>query len=133
LSPEQPRRARAAVGVIVVDDQAVFRSVAREVIDATPGFEALGEAGCADEALALAEQVDPDLVLLDVRMPRVDGLETARRLRACNPAWTIVLISTENVDRLSAGVASCGAAALLRKDDLAPSTLQRVWAEHGSP
>ena len=119
MSPEQPRRARTAVGVIVVDDQAVFRSVAREVIDATPGFEALGEAGCADEALALAEQVDPDLVLLDVR--------------TCNPAWTIVLISTENVDRLSAGVASCGAAALLRKDDLAPSTLQRVWAEHGSP
>ena len=127
------RPARAAVGVMVVDDQEVFRSVAREVIDATPGFEAIGEAACADEALVLAEHVDPDLVLLDVRMPRIDGLETARRLRASNPHCTIVLASTESVDRLPPGVADCGAATLIRKEDFGPATLRRLWTEHGSP
>jgi CheY-like chemotaxis protein len=56
-------------GVVTVDDQAVFRAAAREVIDATPGFQAVGEAASGEEALALLERVDPGLVLMDVRMP----------------------------------------------------------------
>jgi two-component system, NarL family, invasion response regulator UvrY len=127
MSPGAGRAARASVGVIVVDDQEAFRRVAREVIEATPGFEALGEAACADEALALAEHVHPDLVLIDVRMPRVDGLETARRLHAAGPGRTIVLLSTEHVDELPA----CGAATFVRKEDFGPDTLRRLWAEHG--
>jgi DNA-binding NarL/FixJ family response regulator len=116
------------VGVMTVDDQAVFRQVAREVIDATAGFQHLGEAGCGEEALALADEVGPDLVLVDVRMPGIDGLETARRLKASHPASTIVLISTEVGP---SGVESCGAAAFLRKEDFRPSALHRLWAEHG--
>ena len=79
-------RGQRAVGVITVDDQAAFRDVAREVIEATVGFEPLGEAACGEEALVLAGDVEPDLVLLDVRMPGIDGLETARRLSAAHPA-----------------------------------------------
>ena len=74
--------ARVAVGVMTVDDQAVFRQAAREVIEATDGFEYLGEAGSGEEALALAGELDPDLVLVDIRMPGIDGFETARRLSA---------------------------------------------------
>jgi two-component system, NarL family, invasion response regulator UvrY len=116
---------------MIVDDQAVFRSVAREVIEATAGFEALGEAAGGEEALALADEMDPDLVVLDVRMPGIDGLETARRLTASHPASTIVLISTEAHDGIPSGVQSCGAVALIRKEDFCPSTLQRLWVEHG--
>jgi two-component system, NarL family, invasion response regulator UvrY len=119
------------VGVMTVDDQAVFRQVAREVIEATVGFEHRGEAGCGEEALALADEVAPDLVLVDVRMPGLDGLETARRLKASHPASTIVLISTEGPEGGPSGVESCGAAAFLRKEDFRPSMLQRLWAEHG--
>ena len=132
MSPAAGRAARASVGVIVVDDQEAFRRVAREVIEATPGFEALGEAACADEALALAERVAEDLVLIEERIPRIDGLETARRLCAAGPARTIVLFSTESVDRLPAGVAACGAATFIRKEDFGPATLRRVWADYGA-
>jgi len=119
------------VGVMTVDDQPAFREVAREVIEATGGFVHLGEASCAEEALAVAGQVDPDLVFVDVRMPGIDGLETARRLKASHPAATIVLISTEGFEGDPSGVESSGAAAFLRKEDFRPSVLQRLWDEHG--
>ena len=93
---------------MTVDDQAVFRQAAREVIEATDGFEHLGEAGSGEEALALAGELDPDLVLVDVRMPGIDGFETARRLSAAHPASTVVLISTECLDEDQSGT-SCSA------------------------
>ena len=119
------------VGVMTVDDQPVFRRVAREVIEATVGFEHVGEAACGEEALALADEVGPDLVLVDVRMPGIDGFETARRLRASHPASTVVLISTESFEGAPSGFVSCGAVAFLRKEDFGPSMLQRLWTEHG--
>ena len=120
-----------AVGVMTVDDQAVFRDVARAVIEATPGFVSVGEAPGGEEALVLADELDPDLVLVDVRMPGIDGLETARRLSASHPRATIVLISTERLEGRSSGVASCGAVELIGKDEFGPATLRRLWAEHG--
>jgi len=119
------------VGVMTVDDQALFRQVAREVIEATVGFECLGEATSGEEALVIADEVGPDLVLVDVRMSGIDGIETARRLKASHPAATIVLISAGGFDRDPSGVESCGAAAFLRKEDFRPSMLQRLWDEHG--
>ena len=73
------------VRVLTVDDQAVFRGIAREVIDATPGFESVGEAASGEEALEAVAELEPQLVLLDVRMPGLDGIEVARRLHATHP------------------------------------------------
>ena len=73
------------IGVLTVDDQPLFRSAAAAVVDATPGFEAVGEASSGEEALRLSSELRPDLVLLDVRMPGIDGIETARRLAATRP------------------------------------------------
>jgi DNA-binding NarL/FixJ family response regulator len=126
---ERPQQA-VPVGVLTVDDQAVFRGVARAVIDATPGFEPVGEAASGAEALALAAALDPDLVLLDVRMPGLDGLETARRLHDAWPGATIVLLSTEEYE-WSRSPGSCGAAAFLAKQTFGPETLRALWAEHG--
>jgi two-component system, NarL family, invasion response regulator UvrY len=126
------QRARLGVGVLTVDDKAVFRDIAREVIEATAGFEPLGEASCGEEALALADELDPDLVLLDVRMPGIDGFETARRLSVSHPESTVVLISSDSLEGSDA-VDCCGAAAFLRKQDFGPSTLRRMWSEHGRP
>jgi two-component system invasion response regulator UvrY len=119
------------VEVLTVDDQAIFRAVAREVIDATPGFEAVGEAASGAEALGLIADSTAQLALVDVRMPGMDGAETARRLRAADPELVVILISLECDRDLPSAASDCGAAALVRKQDLSPSLLRRLWGAHG--
>jgi two-component system invasion response regulator UvrY len=122
---------RQTIEVMTVDDQHVFRSVAREVIEATPGFEAVGEAASGEEALRLAGEFGPQLALVDVRMPGMDGIETAQRLRAAHPELVIVLISLEDRAELPSCIGGCGAAALVRKQDFGPALLRGLWAAHG--
>ncbi len=122
---------RHCVTVLAVDDQDVFRRALRELIAATPGFEQVGEAASGVEALERVEELRPDLVLLDVRMPGMDGLETARRLARTTRPPVVVLIS---LDASAASPAACGAAAFLRKQQLSTATLRAVWSSHaGSP
>jgi DNA-binding NarL/FixJ family response regulator len=120
------------VGVLVVDDQLVFRQAAHEVIDATKNFEMIGEAASGAHALVAAAELHPDLVLLDVRMPGMDGIETAARFRDEHPGSVVVLITVEEAPNLPAGLASCGAAELVRKQDFGPALLRRVWNAHGT-
>ena len=121
-------RATRPVTVLAVDDQPVFLRAAHALIDATPGFEQVGEASSGPEALEKAEALRPDLVLLDVRMPGMDGIETARRLADTMSGAVVVLISLEAVPELPAA----SVAAHLRKQDLSVRTLQDVWAVHSS-
>jgi DNA-binding NarL/FixJ family response regulator len=118
------------VGVLVVDDQLVFRQVAHEVIDATEEFEMLGEAVSGAHALVAVAELHPDLVLLDVRMPGMDGIETAARLRDEHPGPVVVLITVEEPPNLPAGLSTCGAAELVRKQDFGPAMLRRLWRTH---
>ena len=116
------------MAVLTVDDQAAFRHAVREVVEATEGFELVGEARSCEEALALAREHEPDLVLVDVRMPGIDGLETTRRLSAAHPAATCVLVSTDDLDE---PCDACGAAAFLPKKAFGRLALRRMWDEHG--
>jgi two-component system invasion response regulator UvrY len=119
-----------AVTVLTVDDQAVFRGVARDVIDATPGFESVGEAASGDEALRAVERLAPQLVLLDVRMPGLDGIEVARRLQSTHPETLVVLISIEDSIDLPSAEQLADSVPLVRKQDLGPRLLRRLWREH---
>ncbi len=125
------RRAGGRVGVLVVDDQRVFREVAREVIEATCDFELLGYGTSGEDALVVADELRPDLVLLDVRMPGMGGIEAAARLRATHPESVVVLVSVEEPPNLPGGISSCGAAALVRKQDFSPRLLRSLWSAHG--
>ena len=128
-----PLEVPIGVGVLVVDDQAYFRRVALEVVAATPGFEPLGEAASGEEALALADDLKPELILLDVRMPVMDGIETARLLSTEHPGGVIVLISIDDSSELPDEAGSCGAKALIRKQDFGSLALRRLWDAHGDP
>ena len=114
--------------VLTVDDHAVFRAAARDVIEATPGFQALGEAASGAEALVMSKSLRPDLILMDIRMPDMDGIETTRRLRATGSDSVVVLISLEDPDDVDAVAQGCGAAATVRKQDFCPDALRRLWA-----
>jgi DNA-binding NarL/FixJ family response regulator len=115
--------------VLAVDDHRSFRRALRDVIAATPGFEQVGEAASGPEALAAVAELHPDLVLLDIRMPGMDGLETSRRLAAEQPGTVVVFVSVEPELEPPAAV---GAAAHLRKQDLSPRALRALWDAHGA-
>jgi DNA-binding NarL/FixJ family response regulator len=112
------------VTVLAVDDQEVFRRALASLIEATPGFEQVGEAASGGEALALAAELRPDLVLLDVRMPGMDGFETARRFAEAGTSVAVVLTSLEAVPEPDAAPA----AAFVRKQDLSTRKLHELWA-----
>ncbi len=118
------------VRVLTVDDQATFRRVAREVIDATPGFDSVGEAASGEEALTAVPRLGPQLVLLDVRMPGIDGIEVARRLRASHPDTVLVLVSIEDPIDIPSAAQLAESVPLVRKQDFGPSLLARIWRDH---
>jgi len=120
------------VTVLTVDDQQVFRRAARKLIAATPGFLQVGEAASGRQAVKLAAELRPDMVLVDVRMPGMDGLETTRRLAATTPDAVVVLISMEEVPELPSAIGSVGAATHVRKQSLSTEALQEIWNTHGA-
>lgn len=131
FDPPTDRPGAAAVTVLAVDDQPLFLRAAQQLVADTPGFEHVGEATSGPEALELAAAVHPDLVLLDVRMPGMDGIETARRMVALDPHAVVVLVSLEETPDLPASLTTVGAAVHLRKQDLSTGALQEIWAAHG--
>jgi DNA-binding NarL/FixJ family response regulator len=121
----------SAVGVLTVDDQPLFRTAVAAVVEATPGFVAVGEAASGQEALRLSAVLAPDLVLVDVRMRGMNGIETARRLGEVRPEAVVVLISIDDLTGFESLLAGSGAAASVRKQALCPGVLERLWTEHG--
>ncbi len=116
----------AEVGVLVVDDQQAFREAMAAVVQATDGFVLLGSAASAEEALTLAPALRPGLVLLDVHLPGIDGVEAARRFRCATDRPVVVLLSTYAEDEVE--LDGCGAAAYVPKAAFGPDRLVDCWA-----
>jgi DNA-binding NarL/FixJ family response regulator len=109
--------------VLIVDDQAPFRRAARAVVGATPGFEVVGEAESGEEAVDLAADLAPAMVLMDINLPGINGIEATRRITAARPEVVTVLLSTYREEDLPADAGDCGAAAYVHKEEFGPTVL----------
>jgi DNA-binding NarL/FixJ family response regulator len=117
--------------VLIVDDQASFRRAARAVVEVTDGFEVAGEAASGEASIEAAGSLCPDLVLMDVRLPGIDGREASRRIRNLGRHGAgpiIVLLSTEDAGAPDGWAAECGAAAYVPKSEFGADRLRDVWA-----
>ena len=117
-----------AVRVLVVDDQLPFRLAMRSVVDETDGFEVVGEADSGEASVAAAGELRPDLVLMDVNLPGIDGLEATRRLRSAPDPPVVVLLSTYDEEAGDQFVAESGAAAYVTKSAFGPDRLTDLWS-----
>ncbi|HWD55445.1 MAG TPA: response regulator transcription factor [Acidimicrobiales bacterium] len=115
--------------VLIVDDQAPFRAAMRAVLRRTTEFELVGEAANGNEAVSLAEQLHPALVLMDINMPEMNGIEATRTLVSRQPGVVVILCSTYDAGDLPPEVATSGARAYLNKEHLGADTLRRLWDE----
>jgi len=117
-----------AVAVLIVDDQAPFRRAAAAVVKVTGGFDVVAEADSGEEAVELAGTLAPQLVLMDINMGGISGIEATRRITAASPDVVVVLLSTYRADDLPADAATSGAVAYVNKEEFGPQVLQDVWA-----
>jgi DNA-binding NarL/FixJ family response regulator len=120
------------VPVLIVDDQAPFRSAAKAVLARTDGFELVGEASSGAEAIELASTLHPALVLMDINMPEMNGVEATRRIVANQPDVVVFLCSTYDVGDLPGDAPTSGARAYVHKEHLGPDTLRRLWEQRDS-
>jgi DNA-binding NarL/FixJ family response regulator len=118
-----------AIRVLIVDDQEPFRTAARLVVEATDGFEVVGEAETGEDSVTMARDLSPDLVLMDVNLPGINGLDATRQILADPPSPVVVLLlSTYEEDEYAPRAAECGAAAYVPKAAFGPDRLESAWA-----
>ena len=117
------------VRVLIVDDQEPFRLAARMVVDATDGFDVVGEAETGEASVEMARELSPDLVLMDVNLPGINGLDATRAILSepSNPV-VVLLLSTYEEEEYAPRAAECGAAAYIPKAVFGPDKLEAAWA-----
>lgn len=118
--------------VLVVDDQTPFRSAARAVLRRLEGFEFAGEAASGPEAIELVDRLRPALVLMDINMPEMSGIEATRQITAAHPDVVVILCSSYDAADLPAAAAASGATAYVNKERLASDTIRRLWEQRDS-
>jgi len=118
--------------VLVVDDQVPFRSAAKAVLRRMEGFELAGEAASGSEAIELVDRLRPELVLMDINMPEMNGIEATRRITSAHPGVVVILCSTYDASDLPSGAAVSGASGYLNKEQLGADSLRRMWEDRGA-
>ena len=117
-----------ATKVLIVDDHATFRASARRLLE-SEGFEIVGEAEDGGSAIAKTAALEPELVLLDVQLPDIDGFEVATRLTRADSTRTVILISSRDDGDFGPLVAASGARGFVAKADLSGERLRALLDE----
>jgi two-component system, NarL family, invasion response regulator UvrY len=118
--------------VLVVDDQAPFRLAVYAVLRRLPDFELAGEAASGAEAIALVHELHPALVLMDINMPEMNGIEATKRIVAAHPDVVVFLCSTYDLADLPRSATVSGASGYLNKERFGADALQKLWRERDS-
>ena len=115
------------VRVLIVDDQPTFRGAMRMVVETCDDFECVGEAADGAAAVRLVSQLHPDLVLMDVQMPAMDGLLATREITALGLGTRVVLLSTHESRDFDAPAAAAGASSFIPTSSFSMDVLEEVW------
>ena len=119
---------RAVIPILIVDDQALFREGLRTLLSVQPDFDVVGEAANGEEALRLAAQLQPSVVLMDLRMPVLDGVTATRRMRAQMPDCRVIVLTTFDDDDYVFDGLRAGAVGYLLKDVSSEKLFEAVRA-----
>jgi two-component system, NarL family, invasion response regulator UvrY len=120
------------VTVLVVDDQAPFRIAMRSVLRHLDGFTLVGEAETGEASIELFARLSPMLVLMDINLPGVSGIEATKRILADAPHAVVFLCSTYAQGDLPPAASTSGAAAYIHKEELTARLLRDLWYQHGT-
>jgi DNA-binding NarL/FixJ family response regulator len=126
-SPDEVPRVR----VLAVDDAPLFLELLDDLLGATPEFEVVGRASGGERAIELAHALRPDLILMDVRMPGLGGIDAARRIKEIRPSTVVVLISTTHPDELPREAHTDVADAIVWKSELSSKLVESIWKSTG--
>jgi DNA-binding NarL/FixJ family response regulator len=113
--------------VLLVDDDARFVRRVRQFLASETELEVVGEAGDGQEALRKARELEPDLVLMDVRMPGMTGLEVTQKLKADMPDLTVIILTIFDLKEYREAAMACGASAFLPKRDMQTQLLSLLY------
>jgi DNA-binding NarL/FixJ family response regulator len=114
------------IGVVIVDDQALLRTGFRMILEAEPDIEVLGDAGDGESGVAMVAAARPDVVLMDIRMPGVDGIEATARITRESPATRVLILTTFDLDEYVYAGLRAGASGFLLKDAPPAELLQAI-------
>ena len=118
------------IRVLLVDDQELVRYGFRLMLDSTPGMIVVGEAGDGAQAIGAAERLHPDVVLMDVRMPGMSGIEATKSIVSAHPDTRVLVLTTYDVDEYAFGALGAGAAGFLLKDTRPDDLVAAIRAVH---
>ncbi|MEX0666895.1 MAG: response regulator transcription factor, partial [Acidimicrobiia bacterium] len=99
-------------------------------VSLTEGFEVSGEAATGESAVTMAQDMSPDLILMDINLPGIDGLEATRQIVEASPHTKVIVMSTYEPDEYEQRALGAGAIAFMSKSDLDPDTLLAGWLGH---
>jgi DNA-binding NarL/FixJ family response regulator len=119
--------------VLLVDDQRPFRRAAAAMLAQMEGYVVVGEAGSGEEGVDLASSLDSQLVVMDVRLPGINGVEATRRILDARPATVVILVSTYRAVDLPADMDGCGAVGFIPKEELGPEALAALCGWQAGP
>jgi len=121
-----PPGKKSKISIIVADDHPLFRQSIRNVLEKQSDFQVVAEAGDGKEAVKLAAELLPDVVLMDITMPKVDGMEATRQIKASHPRIAVLVLTIHSDDQHIIGILQAGAAGYLTKSVFGEEVVQSV-------